>query len=227
MPNTLLASADEEDRRLLMPHLSSVSLFKNDVLEEPGQPIEFAYFLEDGVAMLAVASADHRPAGVALIGPEAMSAVALLLGADRSVFRCVVKRHGPALRVEAAVLRRLLATSPRLHRHLLGAARALAVQLADTAFFNLRCTVLQRVARWLFLAGERSGGNELPLTHEDLAVLLGVRRASVASALNALEASRAIASHRASIRILDRAGLLERATPAGYRVAERSGRACA
>jgi CRP-like cAMP-binding protein len=208
VPNALLATATEADRRRLVPHLSVAHLFEKDVLEDPSRPLEYVYFLEDGLAMLCAVARGANPVGLALIGPEGMTGLSLLLGTEAPLFQCVVKRHGPALRLPAATLRQILAEEPGLHRHLLGAVRALSVQIADTAVFNGRCTVLQRLARWLLLAHERVGGDEICLTHEDLALLLGVRRASVTVALHVLEVEALIASRRASITILDRGGLL-------------------
>lgn len=212
MPNTLLATLPADDLESISGFLSPSSLFENDVLEQAGRILEDVYFLEDGLASLVVTCPDIGSVGIAMIGPEAMSGLSLLFGVEHSPFRCVVQRHGPALKIPAERLSALMAERPSLHAHLLRAAHAVNRQMAETALFNSRGSVLQRLSRWLLIANERLGGDELPLTHEGLAMLMGVRRSSVTVALNILQRDETLMVRRASITILDR----EKLVPHGY-----------
>ena len=90
MPNTLLSTLPEADLHSLSAFLSPGSLLENDVLEEPGRRLEEVFFLEDGLATLTVVTAEIGSIGVAVIGPESMSGLSLLFGAESSFFRCVV-----------------------------------------------------------------------------------------------------------------------------------------
>jgi CRP-like cAMP-binding protein len=109
--------------------------------------------------------------------------------------------------VSSANLGRAVEQSPALHRHLLRYGHAFVVQTAQTALANGRSKLEERLARWLLMANDRLDGNEVPLTHEFLSVMLGVRRPGVTTALDLLEKEGLVQAKRRAIAILDRTGL--------------------
>jgi CRP-like cAMP-binding protein len=133
-----------------------------------------------------------------------MSGLAILNGTDRSPHHTFMQVPGQAIRIEADDLRTALDTSPSLRRLLLLYSQAQAVQISYTALANGRFTIDERLARWLLMCHDRIDGDAFPITHEFLALMLGIRRAGVTTALQALETSRVIKAGRGRIEILDR-----------------------
>src|SRR3954452_1948220 len=131
----------------------------------------------------------------------------------------MVQADGEALRIPAQDLRAATRHSPSLHAGFLRYAHALMVQTAQTAYANAGFDIEARVARWVLMTNDRLEREDLPLTHDLLAMMLGVRRAGVTLAIQALEASKLIRAKRGSITVLDRAGLEALAGDA-YGVAE-------
>jgi CRP-like cAMP-binding protein len=159
----------------------------------------------------------------ALIGFEGMTGTSLLMGDDRSIDLTLVRAAGSAIRLPVPALRQALAACPSLETSLRRYALAFGAQVSQTAVANGRGTVAMRLARWLLMAHDRlrPRSDSLPFTHDVIANLLCVRRASVTVALHLLEGDRLIEANRRSITMLDRTGLESRADPS-YGVAERA-----
>jgi CRP-like cAMP-binding protein len=204
--NQLLAALSNADLALLQPHLEPVSLEVRQVLEAPNEPIKHCYFIERGLASI-VALNGHRRLEVGLIGSEGMTGLAIVLGNDRSPYENFIQVAGDGLRVSAGKLREALKQSRSLERVFLGFAHSFMVQTANTALSNGTATLEERLARWLLMANDRLDGDEIPLTHEFLSLMLGVRRAGVTVALHYLEQRGVIRMSRGQIVILDRDGL--------------------
>ena len=147
------------------------------------------------------------PIEIGIIGREGVVNVPVLLAADRSPTDAFIQIAGTGLALSAARLRSAAEQSPVLNRMLLHFAAAFLIQTAATALANGRATVLERLARWLLMAHDRVDGDELPLTHDFLSVMLGVRRPGVTVALQELEGRALIRRGRGSVVMLDRAGL--------------------
>lgn len=208
--NTILASLPEADFELLCPHLTHVELELRKPLHKPKALIEECYFIGSGLGSVVVRS-KHESLEVGLIGCEGMSAVELVLGGDKSNHDTFIQVAGHGWRISAEHLLAAIKESPSLQRSLLGFAKSFLEQTSNTAFANGTATVEQRLARWLLMANDRIKGHHVPLTHEFLALMLGVRRSGVTVALNLLEQRGHISGARGLIKIESRPGLEEAA----------------
>jgi CRP-like cAMP-binding protein len=191
---------------VLRLHLEAVDLPVRKQLEARNKPIETVYFIEHGFASV-VANGTGRSIEVGLIGREGMTGLAVIMGSDRSPHETFMQAGGDGQRIPADKLRQILQEYPALHRSLLRYGHAFVVQTAQTALANGRSKVEERLARWLLMANDRLDGDRVPLTHEFLAIMLGVRRPGVTLALNVLEKRGLIQAKRGTIAIVDRARL--------------------
>lgn len=204
--NRLLASLSSAEYALLKPDLESVALAVRQILEAPNTPITHSYFIESGLASI-VARNSHKRLEVGLIGCEGMTGLPIVLGSDRSPHETFIQVAGEGKRIAADKLRAAMQKSRSLERAFLKCAHEFMNQTANTALSNGTATLEERLARWLLMANDRLEGNEIPLTHEFLSLMLGVRRAGVTVALNYLEQRGIIQLARGDIIILDREGL--------------------
>ena len=202
--NRLLAALARDDLNLLEPHLSLLPLERRHVVELPGRAIDYVYFMETAIASVVAVNGKDERIEVGLIGCEGMSGVAVVMGDRRTVNSTYIQVPGEALRIEANVLRDKCNTSRTLHALLLRFAEVSMIQAAQTAVANGRAKLDQRLARWLLMAHDRTVANEVPLTHEFLAMMLGVRRASVTVALDGFEKRGLIGARRGMITVLKR-----------------------
>jgi CRP-like cAMP-binding protein len=216
--NRLLQSLSKKDRSALTPYLEPVELGLRQSIEKPDTPITEIYFPESGIISV-VARFGDRQIEVGLIGREGMSGTAVLLGDQRSPNEVYVQMAGAAHRISAKPLRHALQASKTLSQLLQRYAQAFLVQVAQTAFANGTAVIDARLARWLLMAHDRHDDDELPLTHESIAVMLGVRRPGVTDALHKLEGKGLIKAERGIIRIVRRKGLIALAG-GSYGVAE-------
>ena len=204
--NRILSRLSPADLGLLEPHLEPADLPVHRPLEGRNKRIDYVYFIEAGFASV-VANGSSKPSiEVGIIGREGMTGLAVVMGQQRASHETYVQAAGKAQRISAAKLREADERSNTLHRAMLNYAHAFLLQTTTTALANGRSKIEERLARWLLMAHDRLDG-ELPLTHEFLSLMLGVRRSGVTTALQALERKGLISRNRANIRILDRKGL--------------------
>ena len=216
--NRLLSGLTPEDFGLLQPHLETVPLEMRQWVIKAGEPIQHVTFPEHGIVSVLADTSQGR-IEVGLLGPEGMAGLPVVLGIERSPHGYMVQAAGEALRITAQHLRAALRQSPSLHAGLLRYAHALMVQTAETAYANAGFTMEARLARWILMTDDRLEREDLPLTHDFLSMMLGVRRPGVTIAVQTLEANRLIRAKRGGITVLDRAGLQEVAGDA-YGVSE-------
>jgi CRP-like cAMP-binding protein len=202
--NKLLAALSADDFALLEPQLERVSLDRRFVLETPHKQIEGVYFMETGVASVVAMNGRGERIEVGLIGCEGMSGTTIVMGDHRSPNSTYMQIGGEALCIAAAALRKTLQKSESLRAMLLHFAQIFMTQAAQTAVANGRAKLDERLARWLLMAHDRLAADDVPLTHEFLSVMLGVRRASVTVALDGFKKSGLIEVRRGGITILDR-----------------------
>ena len=168
------------------------------------------YFPDGGIAsVVAVAGNERRQAEVAIVGREGMSGLAVIHGADRSPCDVFMQVEGAANCIAAQKLQEAIDQSITLLRCLLRYAHAFSIQAHYTALANARGNIGERLARWLLMARDRLDSDEMLLTHEFLALMLGVRRAGVTEALQAFESKALLETARGSLTIKDREGLEE------------------
>jgi CRP-like cAMP-binding protein len=205
--NRILSRLSREDFALLEPHLQAVDLPVRKPLEARKKRIDQVYFIESGFASV-VANGTKKPSiEVGIIGREGMTGLAIIMGHDRAQHETYIQVAGRGLRIAAAKLRVADERSTTLHRAMLRYAHAFLLQTTTTALANGRSNIEERLARWLLMADDRIDGDDLPLTHEFLGLMLGTHRPGVTIAVQALEKHGLIAARRGSITILDRKGL--------------------
>jgi CRP-like cAMP-binding protein len=217
--NRLLASLSTDDFDLLKPHLESVTLGLRKYLERPNRRIEAAYFPEGGFASVVAVQPNGKRVEVGLIGREGMTGLPIVFGDHRSPHATYVQAPGTGKCIPATELRKATRTSLSLRDSLLKFAQAFGVQTTHTAICNAQSRLDARLARWLLMAHDRIGEDTLAITHEFLSLMLGVRRAGVTEALNALRKQGLISYGRGQIAVKDRKGL-ERAAGGAYGVPE-------
>nr|WP_286198657.1 Crp/Fnr family transcriptional regulator [Mesorhizobium sp. BR1-1-16] len=201
----------ERDLAILKPGLERVSLDMRMNLQLPGRPIERVYFPESAIASVVAIAGDHSRSEIGLVGYEGVSSLAVILGDRRSPHEIFIQLPGSGFQLPADLLAAGMESSPSLRRLMLAYAHAFAIQIAWTALANARLKLEGRLARWLLMSLDRAEGDELPLTHEFISVMLGVRRPGVTVALQILEGRGLIRAVRSRIHILDREGLEESA----------------
>jgi CRP-like cAMP-binding protein len=205
--NRLLRSLSPDDLEPLRAHLETVPLPQKQTLSSSGTSIDHVYFPQEGMVSLVQPLDDGTTIEVGMIGNEGLVGTPVLLGADSSPLEAIVQIPGSALRMPVTAFREEVGRRAGLLRALLRYVQALHVQVSLTAACNGRHTVPERLARWLLTAHDRSPNDQLPLSHEFLSQMLGVRRAGVTVALGTLKVAGLIRNSHAQVHILDRPGL--------------------
>ncbi|ESY71983.1 Crp/Fnr family transcriptional regulator [Mesorhizobium sp. M1050] len=207
--NELLRRMSADDLALLQPHMQRCDLPLRKMLATPNVPIEAVYFIEQGIGSVVARTTSGQEAEVGFIGFEGMTGTSLVMGDDRSAHACFVQLEGEAIRIEAGPFNAALTASATLRMFLLRFVNTLQTQTGCTALVNARLKLEERLARWLLMCDDRVRGEHLVITHEFLAIMLGVRRPGVTVALQLLEGRALIRARRGEIIIRDRAGLIE------------------
>lgn len=202
--NTILASLPEGELRGLSHLLQPHALAAGARLHGGEHSVRHVYFIERGLVSLLTTLEDGTSIEVGLAGREGASGVSSLLGAKAATHQAVVQMDGRALRMRAEDAREAFARHEEFRRATLRYARALFAMTAQTAACNALHTIEERLARWLLLCWQRGGSDVLPLTHEMLSSMLGVRRSGVTVAAGVLQRAGLIRYSRKDIVILDR-----------------------
>jgi CRP-like cAMP-binding protein len=205
--NRLLTSLPERSRKLLIARCKLVALDFDSVLCKAGERIRHVYFPLGGFISLITTLADGARLEVGIAGNEGMLGISLILGVNISPQHALVQGAGSALRLSAADFCRLLERDVLL-RQCLG--RYVHVQLAQLAQFAA-CTHFHRVdarlARWLLMTRDRAHSDRFRITHQFLALMLGVRRAGISQAASSLQSRGLIRYHRGEMSVLNGTGL--------------------
>jgi CRP-like cAMP-binding protein len=208
--NLILSSIPNREYESLSAHLEPVTLDWHVALHEAGRPIEYGYFLESGVVSLVVALSDGRTVEVGIVGREGFLGAPLAGGLTKSPHRALVEVAGQGYRITARALENQLPSAPEFRKLLIRYTLVQAMQLAQTAACNRLHGLEQRMARWLLMTRDRVDTATLPITHEQLAALLGTDRPSVSVVARSLQASGILESSRGEVKILNRQILQER-----------------
>jgi CRP-like cAMP-binding protein len=209
--NRLLAALPDEVSQRIAPNLEPVSFRLGDVLYESGQRLTHVHFPVDCVVSLLYAMADGATAEIGMVGAEGVVGIALFMGGETMPSRAAVQSAGQALRMPARALQEEFRQGGPFQLALLRFTQTLITQMAQTAACNRLHAIDQRLCRWLLLSRDRLQTDELQLTQELIAGMLGVRREGVSVAAGALQSAGLIRYARGRITILDRAGLEARA----------------
>ncbi|HEX8468917.1 MAG TPA: Crp/Fnr family transcriptional regulator [Allosphingosinicella sp.] len=206
--NLLLRSLREEDFALLAPGLSRVSLCSSEVIATPGSPIEAVCFPEIGIITLSDLAEDDSRIGIGHIGYEGFIGWPALLGCDRSSHEARITAEGGIARhIAPEALREACRASETLRDLLLRFVQSFMVQMGHTIVSSLTQPVEVRLSRWTLMTHDRVDGDEIRVTHDEIAVMLAVRRASVTDALHLLEGEGLIRAQRGRVQVRDRHGL--------------------
>lgn len=207
--NLLLASLSPEDFDCLEPRLERVQLKTDEVMLRPNASIERIYFPESGVVSFHETLQDGSRVGVAIIGFEGFTGWPALLGVGQSSHEASVAiGGGTALSISPAELLRLCMERQAINTLLLRYVHCFISQMGRTIMSNLNDALEKRLARWLLMNHDRLEGDRINLTHKQLGVMLGVRRATVTDTLHVFEGEGLIRSKRGLIEVRDRPRLL-------------------
>jgi len=205
--NQLFHALSDADWQLIAPRLQAIQMAPRQVIESANNPIEHAYFPTQGIISVVARSADGQQIEAGVIGREGMTGLAIVMSNHRSPNDAFVQVAGDAYRMSADDLRECLHESEMLRQLAQHFAQIFMTQVTQTALANGRAKIEERLARWLLMAQDRLDDGSLQLTHEFIALMLGVRRPGVTDALNDLEGKGLIRSTRGVVRIVDRTGL--------------------
>ncbi len=213
--NRLLDRLPAKDRAHLLARCKEVRLSFPKILAEPGQAIRHVYFPTGSSISLRTSRGGRASLEVGRAGNEGMYGVGLALGVGFSPVHALVQGSGTSWRIGAAAFRSELARSPALRKGVYRYIFVLMSQLVQTASCSRFCVVEQRLARWLLMTADHAHSPTFRITHEFLAMMIGVRRVGVTKAASALQRRKLIVYSRGSVSILDREGL-ERVACACY-----------
>lgn len=202
------------------PHLKPVELPKGTTIFEPDQPLRFGYFFDSGLGSVIVEVASGQAVEIGLYGIDGFGGIPLVLQSGSSPHRLDMQIGGTAWAIPAVDFESLLEASPAIRAVMLRYVQFFLLQSGETCLYNAVRPVEERLARWLLMGHDRLPGDDVPLTHDYLAIMLGSSRTTVTFALGNLAQRGAIRTARGTIAIVDRA-LLEQIAGDGYGLPER------
>lgn len=211
MQNHLLAALPANDYARLLPELEPIAMPLGWVVYESEGRLGYVYFPTTSIVSLLYVTENGASAEIAIAGSEGLVGISLFMGGESTPSRAVVQSAGKGYRLRASVVKQEFALGGELQNMALRYTQALITQMAQTAACNRHHSVDQQLCRWLLLSMDRLPGNELKMTQELIANMLGVRREGVTAAAGHLQAAGLIHYSRGHITILDRPGLEKRA----------------
>jgi CRP-like cAMP-binding protein len=218
--NQLLAALPEAAWNRWRERLESIELRLGQVIYEPGATLSHVYFPTTAIVSMLYALENGASAEIAIVGNEGIVGIALFMGGESTPSRAVVQSAGRAFRLKAQILKDEFAQADAVLHLLLRYTQALITQMAQTAVCNRHHSIDQQLCRWLLLSLDRLDGNELVMTHELIANMLGVRREGVTEIAQKLQAAGLIKYFRGHITVLNRA-VLKKRTCECYEVVKR------
>lgn len=205
--NRLLAALPVSDGERLAQHLEQVVLHAGDVLCDPGAIPSHIYFPTGAVLSILHLMEDGASSELLAVGSEGMVGISLFMGGAATMARTVVQTGGYSLRLRAGLMREEFERGGPAMALLLRYTQAFMAQVAQNAICNRYHKIEQHLCRWLLQNHDRTGGDELEITHSMLAAILGVRREGISEAAARLQAAGGISYRRGHVRVLDRAVL--------------------
>jgi CRP-like cAMP-binding protein len=205
--NLILLGLPADELSAAVKRLEFVELPTPFVLNEAGETITHAYFIDSGLASVLNVMTDGKSVEVGLAGKEGFVGLPLVVGLSTGPTQVIMQVAGSAHRMTAPSFKELLSRAPVLEKSLNRYAQTLGMQATHVAACNRLHEVEERLARWLLMSQDRLGGDIVPLTQEFLAHMLGTRRASVTVAAGILQKAGLITYNRGNVRIDDRSGL--------------------
>jgi CRP-like cAMP-binding protein len=207
--NRLLRALSPADQDVLRSHLRWAELERGTVLVSPDEPISRVWFLESGLSSIIAMAGTDQGIEVGLAGRDGLVGMPLVLDSDRTPHRIFMQIGGAGYGIAGDDFRRMLDEHASIRKVLLRYVQAYSTQTTYTALSNAVHTVEERLARWLLMSHDRQDDDEILLTHDFLALMLGVRRPSVTIALHSLEGLGFIKATRGLILVRKREALEE------------------
>src|SRR5216684_2777103 len=204
--NHLLGVLSAADYERVLPDLKLVAMPLGKVIYESGVELQQVYFPTDCIVSMLYVMKDGASAEIAVVGNEGMVGIALFMGGDTTPSRAIVQSAGHAFELKGEVLKREFERASALQHLLLRYTQALITQMSQTAACNRHHSVEQQLCRWLLLTLDRMPTNELIMTRELVASMLGVRREGITEAAGKLQHAGFIRYRRGHISVLDRSG---------------------
>lgn len=208
--NHLLAALSDEDYGRLLRHLEFVSLPCGKVLGEAGSTPEYVYFPTAGIVSMLYEMKNGTSVEAAVAGRDGVVGVTVFMGGGATTNRAVVRNSGHGFRMRADILKREFDESPTLRQPLLRYTQALLIQMAQSGICHGHHQLVEQFCRLLLSSMDRLSSNDVALTQDTIANLLGVRRESITAAAGKLQAAGLIQYRRGRITVLDRAALEQR-----------------
>lgn len=202
--NHLLAALPDSAKMRIFPQLKLVEMNLGDVIYESGQPIESVYFPTNCIISLLYVMLNGASAEISVVGNEGMAGVAVFMGGVSTPSRTIVQSRGHAYRMPSAELREEFNSHAEVRVLMLRYTQGLITQMAQTAVCNRHHSIDQQLCRWLLLSLDRLPDNQLTMTQELIANMLGVRREGVTEAAGKLQKLGVIEYHRGHITVTDR-----------------------
>ena len=209
-PNHLLDSLPPSDYARIEPQLEPVELKLGNVLYESGEKLRHVYFPTTAILSLLYLMANGASAEIAIVGNEGVLGISLFMGGNTTPSRAVVQSAGQCYRLKSELLNKEFERFGPMMRLLLRYTQALITQMSQTAVCNRHHSLDQQLCRWLLLSLDRLQSNDLYMTQQLIANMLGVRREGVTEAAGKLQKAGLIEYRRGRIRVLDRPGLEKR-----------------
>lgn len=204
LQNRLLSALSEDARKRIFPKLKLVEMSLGDVIYESDQPIEYVYFPVDCIISLLYVMINGSSAEISVVGKEGMAGVAVIMGGLSTPNRLIVQSSGHAFRMSAADLKQEFNLHSEIRIITLRFTQALITQMSQTAVCNRHHSIDQQLCRWLLLSLDRLESNELNMTQDLIANMLGVRREGVTEAAGKLQKLGVIEYRRGHITVIDR-----------------------
>lgn len=205
--NRLLRALPRVDYERLVPYLTSIDLSGGTIIYEPTQAIEFAYFPCSAMISIVSIMENGATTEIGLIGKEGIVGLPIILGGQQHLNQAIVQVPGTALKLEGSILEQEFYRSNSLQKLLLLYIQARLTQGSQTAACNRQHKIEQRLARWLLCVDDCVLCDEIPLTQEFIANMLGTRRSGVTTAARGLQEQKIIRYNRGKITILNRDAL--------------------
>jgi len=207
--NRLVSAFSTQDQEFFLSRTTSIQLSLGQILAEPGEDSGFCYFPTRGVISMVTLMSSGSGAEVGIVGTEGMVGFNALLGEARAPHQALVQGSGEALRITVDDLVKMRDQSEEVEQLLLRYIHSFLTIVSQGAACNALHKAEARMARWILLVQDRLHEDSLPITHEFLANMLGIRRATVTVVANVLEQAGLVSLGRREIRVLDREGLMK------------------
>ena len=208
--NQLFNSLPPEEWKRLLPYITLVDLELSKVLYEPGMKMTHVFFPATAIVSVLYELENGASAEIAVVGNEGLVGISIFMGGETATSRAVVQSEGYGYKIKSSILFEEFNRSGPVRHLLLRYTQALICQMTQTAVCNRHHSLDQQLCRWLLISADRLTGNELIMTQELIANMLGVRREGVTEAATKLQKEGLIKYARGHITILNRAGLEQR-----------------